>query len=202
MGAGGGSIHLGHGALSVEVGAEERSEGPPEPSPEKRGLNASTKEAQDGRLAPSLAWAQEARRPLPGKSQHASTAPTKEARRPVVAPIEWRRPMKAAGASSEFPTTSAASAARCHSMGSVVSAASAALGPNEERNDWPASVGACEAAPGPNEERSDWPASVGACEAAPGPNEERSDWPASVGACEPRRDAPMPAAKAAAIEVE
>ena len=46
-----------------------------------------------------------------------------EQRRDQTAPIEWRRPMKAAGASSEFPTTPAASAAP------VVSAASAAPGP-------------------------------------------------------------------------
>ena len=46
-----------------------------------------------------------------------------EQRRDQTAPIEWRRDMKAAGASSEFPTTPAASAAP------VVSAASAAPGP-------------------------------------------------------------------------
>jgi len=45
-------------------------------------------------------------------------------------------------------------------------------------------------------------ASSGASATQGVPNEERSDWPASVEACESRRDALMPAAKAAAIGVE
>ena len=45
-------------------------------------------------------------------------------------------------------------------------------------------------------------ASSGASATQGVPNEERSDWPVSVEACESRRDALMPAAKAAAIGVE